>query len=86
MEVRTATNRVLQLVVFVLEPVVPGMALPKAMERIEKNLESVARMGRMKGSSEAQLAGLLAVCEEQQRLLKLAFIGKTMYLGYSSVY
>ncbi len=60
------------------------MALPKAMERIEKNLESVARMGRMKGSSEAQLAGLLAVCEEQQRLLKLAFIGKTPM--YDTVY
>ena len=59
------------------EPVVPGMALPRAMERIEKNLELVAKMGRMKGSVEAQLAGLLSVCEEQQQLLKLAFIGET---------
>ena len=52
------------------------MALPRALEGIEKRLESVAAMGQMNGSANAQIAGLLAVCEEQQRLLKLAFVGE----------
>lgn len=46
------------------------------MEGIEKHLESVAVMCRISSRVDAaQIAGVLAVCGEQQRLLKLAFIG-----------
>ena len=58
-----------------IEPVVPGVALPKAFESLEKQLECVGSLCKLKGSHEAQTAGLLLVCGELQRMLRLAFIG-----------
>ena len=54
---------------------VPGLSLPKAFEEVERKLESVANLCRMKCSYETQTASLLTVCSDLQRLLKLAFIG-----------
>lgn len=70
------TNTNYKVLIFhLLEPVVPGLALPKAFEDLEKQLESVASLCKLKGSHEAQTTGLLLVCNELQRLLRLSFIG-----------
>ena len=69
------TNSPLFFYIFTIEPVVPGLALPKAFESLEKQLECVGSLCKLKGSHEAQTAGLLLVCGELQRMLRLAFIG-----------
>ena len=58
------------------EPVLPGLALPEAFESLDKRLEATVQLCQLKGSVEGQMLGVLAVCQELQRLLKFAFIGK----------
>ncbi len=62
------------------EPSVPGLALPKAFESLERHIETATNLCKLKGSHESQVAGLLIVCGELQRLLRLAFIGIYMML------
>ena len=58
------------------EPILPGLALPEAFESLDKRIESTVQFCRLKGSVESQILGLVTVCQEMQRLLKFAFIGK----------
>ena len=60
-----------------IEPSVPGLALPKAFESLEKHIETATNLCKLKGSHESQVAGLLIVCGELQRLLRLAFVGES---------
>lgn len=53
----------------------PGLALPEAFQSLDSRLESVMQLCTAKGSPEAQLVGVVTVCEELQQLLKCAFIG-----------
>lgn len=64
------------VIVINTEPQLPGLALPKAFDALQLQLESVADMCKLRGTHEAQTTGLLLVCEELQRLLRLSFIGK----------
>ena len=59
------------------EPILPGLALPEAFESLDKRIESTVQFCRLKGSVESQILGLVAVCQEMQRLLKFAFIGES---------
>ena len=54
----------------------PGLALPEAFETLDSRLESVMQLSVAKGSPEAQVVGLITVCEELKQLLKCAFIGR----------
>ena len=54
----------------------PGLALPAAFATLDSRLESVMQLSMSKGSSEAQVVGLITVCEELKQLLKCAFIGR----------
>uniref|UniRef100_A0A1X7VBH3 Uncharacterized protein n=2 Tax=Amphimedon queenslandica TaxID=400682 RepID=A0A1X7VBH3_AMPQE len=56
------------------EPSIPGLALPKAFEELEKQFDCVANVCRLKGSHESQTTGILLVCHELQRLLRLSFV------------
>ena len=58
------------------EPILPGLALPEAFESLDKRIESTVQFCHLKGSVESQILGLVTVCQEMQRLLKFAFIGK----------
>ena len=53
----------------------PGLALPEAFATLDSRLESVMQLSVAKGSPEAQVVGLITVCEELKQLLKCAFIG-----------
>jgi hypothetical protein len=54
----------------------PGLALPEAFASLDSRLESVMQLSVSKGSPEAQVVGLITVCEELKQLLKCAFIGR----------
>ena len=58
------------------ETPVPGLALPEAFESLEQRLDSTLQLSRLGGSPSAQTLGLVTVCQEMERLLKLAFIGQ----------
>ena len=58
------------------EPSIPGLALPKAFESLESHIDTAANLCKLKGANESQVASLLIVCGELQRLLRLAFIGR----------
>jgi hypothetical protein len=60
----------------VTEPGLPGLSLPKAFDDLQAQFELVASHCKHNGSHEAQTAGLLLVCNELQRLLRLSFIGE----------
>ena len=60
------------------EPILPGLALPEAFESLDKRIESTVQFCSLKGSVESQILGLVTVCQEMQRLLKFAFIGKLL--------
>jgi hypothetical protein len=56
----------------------PGLALPEAFASLDSRLESVMQLSVSKGSPEAQVVGLITVCEELKQLLKCAFIENGM--------
>ena len=58
------------------------MALPEAFESLDKRIESTVQFCRLKGSVESQILGLVTVCQEMQRLLKFAFIGRLTDFGH----
>lgn len=58
------------------EPVLPGLALPEAFELLEKRLESTVKLCKLSSSSDGQVLSVIAICQEFQRLLKCAFVGK----------
>lgn len=68
-----------------LEPIVPGLTLPKAFEELEKQFETIANICTLKGSHESQTTGLLLLCHELQRLLRLSFVGKLGFMLLSNV-
>lgn len=72
---KSITNSLKLLIIFI-EPTIPGLALPKAFEELEKQFDCVANVCRLKGSHESQTTGILLVCHELQRLLRLSFVGK----------
>ena len=54
----------------------------------EKLLASAVSICRLKGSVECQTGGVITVCEELQRLIRLAFSGKkilTLFLSSAKV-
>ena len=53
----------------------PGLALPEAFQSLDSRLESVIQLCTAKGSPEAQVVGVVSVCEELKQLLKCTFIG-----------
>lgn len=59
----------------VLEALGAGPALPNRFNPLERLLESAVQSVRLKSTPEVQMSGLLAFCEEMQRILKIAFIG-----------
>jgi hypothetical protein len=56
----------------------PGLALPEAFQSLDSRLDSVLQLCSAKGSPEAQLLGVVTVCEELKQLLKCAFIENGM--------
>ena len=54
----------------------PGLGLPLAFNALEKRIETALQLCRLKSPVDAQINGLVSLCEELQRLLKVAFIGK----------
>lgn len=60
------------------EPVIPGSALPEAFTALEQRIEDTLQMCKMKASPDTQLVGMVTICDELQRLLKLAFIENGM--------
>jgi hypothetical protein len=56
----------------------PGLALPEAFHSLDGRLESAMQLCSSKGSPEAQVVGLITVCEELKQLLKCAFIENGM--------
>ena len=60
----------------------PGLALPEAFQSLDSRLESVLQLCTAKGSPEAQLVGMVTVCEEMKQLLKCTFIGMSAYLRW----
>ena len=58
-----------------LDMALPGLALPGAFKSLDSRLESVVQLCAAKGSPEAQVVGVVTVCEELKQLLKCAFIG-----------
>ena len=59
----------------VLEALGAGPALPNRFNPLERLLESAVQSARLKSTTEVQISGILAFCEEMQRILKIAFIG-----------
>ena len=59
----------------VLEALGAGPALPNRFNPLERLLESAVQSARLKSTPEVQMSGILAFCEEMQRILKIAFIG-----------
>lgn len=57
----------------------PGLALPEAFQSLDTHLESVMQLCTAKGSPEAQLIGMITICEDLKQLLKCAFIGALTY-------
>eukprot|EP00731_Ephydatia_muelleri_P027226 Em0019g99a len=60
------------------EPVIPGSALPEAFTALEQSIEATLQMCKLKASLDTQVVGMVTVCDELQRLLKLAFIENGM--------
>lgn len=60
------------------EPVIPGSALPEAFTALEQSIEATLQMCKLKASLDTQIVGMVTVCDELQRLLKLAFIENGM--------
>lgn len=53
----------------------PGLALPEAFQSLDSRLASVIQLCTAKGSPEAQVVGVVSICEELKQLLKCTFIG-----------
>lgn len=62
------------MVCIVAELVLPGQALPEAFQSLEKRLDSTLKLCKL--TPDAQMVSVIAICQELQRLLKCAFIGK----------
>lgn len=58
------------------DPVIPGLALPEGFESLERRVDSILQLCKLKGSVESQVMGVVTVCQELQRLLKCAFVGE----------
>ena len=59
----------------VLQALGAGPALPNRFNTLERLLESAVKSVRLKSTPELQMSGILAFCEEMQRILKIAFMG-----------
>ena len=57
--------------------VLPGLALPEAFDSLEKRLDSTIKLCKLSTPHDGPLLSVITVCQELQRLLKCAFIGKT---------
>ena len=63
------------------DPVLPGLALPEAFESLEKHVESTIKLCKLSSPPDGQILSVITVCQELQRLLKCAFIGKGKIKG-----
>ena len=52
-----------------------GAAVPNRFNTLEQLLESAVKSVRLESEPKLQMAGILAFCEELQRILKIAFVG-----------
>lgn len=59
----------------VLQALGAGPALPDRFNPLERLLETAVKSVRLKSTPEVQMSGILALCEEMQRILKIAFMG-----------
>lgn len=64
----------------VVEPVLPGLALPEAFGSLEKRLDSTIKLCKLSSPPDGPLLSVIAICQELQQLLKCAFIGMCMYI------
>ena len=62
--------------ILLAEPVLPGLALPKAFETLEKHLDSTLKLCKLNRPPDGQILSVITICQELKRLLKCAFIGK----------
>ena len=69
----------------VAELSLPGLALPEAFEDLEKRLDSALKLCKLSTPPDGQVLGVIAICQELQRLLKCAFIGTCSRRGGEGV-